>query len=79
MGRHKRGFNTEARKVVRGKFVDEDQVRKLGREALGQDGGQPQYGSGGGENDSNVLVLPAKKRNFKREKEANKGKKMLSR
>ncbi len=64
MGRHKRGFNAEARKVVKGRLVDENEVKKLRAQVL--------LGGGDGdaaEGDSNALVLPAKKRVFKKDKE----------
>ncbi len=74
MGRHKKGFNSEARKVVKGKFVDEDEIKKLEMK-VGDSGGR--YGRQ--EGDTNVLVLPAKKRRFKREKKTQEGGKVLSR
>ncbi len=75
MGRHKKGFNAEARKVVKGRFVDQDQVKSLETKVVVVAAG---CHSNAPEGDTNALVLPDKKRRFKKDKEASSGGRILS-
>jgi len=73
MGRQKRGHNAEARKSAKGKLVDQEEVRKLRETVL------PASQNEAADDEANALVLPAKKRRFKKDKDASAQTKLLSR
>ena len=72
MGRKsKSGYNSEARKVIKGDLVDKDAVKKLREKVVLNEDVK-------NEDDSNALVLPSKKRQFKKAKEGQNHVKLLS-
>ena len=82
MGKSKRGYNAEARQVVQGKLTDQDEVNKLAQTVTtdqhnnrDDDG----YDRRDSDADPNALVLPSKKRSFKKAKESGGQAKLLSR
>ena len=64
MGRSKKGFNSKARRKVEGHLADESQVQQLQKKLGVESGLDEEYGSRQAD-DSNALVLPARKRKFK--------------
>ena len=64
MGRSKKGFNSKARGKVEGHLTDENQVQRLQEKVQITSKVDEEYGSQKTE-DSNALVLPARKRKFK--------------
>ena len=65
MGRSKKGFNSKARGKVAGHLTDENQVQRLQEKVHITSKADEDYGSRKTE-DSNALVLPGRKRKFKK-------------
>ena len=65
MGRSKKGFNSKSRANVSGHLTDENQVQRLQEKVQLTSKGDEEYGSRKAE-DSNALVLPGRKRKFKK-------------
>ena len=65
MGRSKKGFNSKARGKVEGHLTDENQVQRLQEKVQITSKVDEEYGSQKTE-DSNALVLPGRKRKFKK-------------
>ena len=65
MGRSKRGFNSKARGKVEGHLTDENQVQRLQEKVHISSKDDEDYG-GRKTEDSNALVLPGRKRKFKK-------------
>ena len=80
MGRSKKGFNSRAREKVAGHLTDENQVQRLQEKVQITTKANEEYGTRNTE-DSNALVLPARKRKFKKtdDSEGNEKTKLLSR